>query len=348
MNLTPYQSKITRWLAAVLIIVALAWFGVKYPEPGDVPPFPEYTEDEVVGLGTTHFTALDLTGGETDQLVVDQTGTGDILELQDNGTTVLRVADGGLLSHLGNCTDLDADGDTSLCADTDDQVDIELAGVDAIVLKAWPTSATVTATVNIEEIQGSSPAWTANTNVLNALAIDIAVGNANTGTHTVRGIMVDAITGDAQVTEIGMEIGSGFDTSLKTDDIAETTSAAGVTVDGLTVKDGGLINQDQAKTSNYSVLATDNGDLFTNVGATAEVTFTLPTAVEGLNYCFYVYAAYTVTLELNGSDQFHHLTNAAGDRAQNTGTAGDSVCFTAIDTTYWLPIHETGTWSDVN
>jgi len=137
--------------------------------------------------------------------------------------------------------------------------------------------------------------------------------------------------------------------SIAADTIAETTGANGVAIDGWTIKDGGPVIQNQAKTSNYDVLVTDNGDVFTNVGASAEVTFTLPSAVAGLNYCFYVYEAYTITLELDGSDIIYDLTNAAGDRLQNTGTAGDNVCLIAIDVTNWIALPaEHGTWSDIS
>lgn len=372
------------WAVVFIMLVLVLVLGVRYPVAP--APGPELAP-AIQELGTTHFTniqAEDITA--TDDLVVT-----DDVTLGDD------VAISGDVDVNGGKIDLDADADTSITADTDDEIDFELNGSDQIIFKTAP-AASGYGTTNMMEIAGSSPAWITSTNALNFLDIDIGVGNAVTGTHTVRGIMIDGITGDAQVTETGIEIGSGFDvgadvnglkivldadadTSITadTDDqidielsgaddfrftantftalsgstiaantIAETTAANGVAVDGLTIRDGGLIKQDQAKTASYSVAATDNGDLFTNIGATAEVTFTLPTAAEGLNYCFYVGAAYTVTIELDGSDQVHHLTNAAGDRVQNAGTAGDSLCIQAIDATYWVPVHETGTWADAN
>jgi len=102
------------------------------------------------------------------------------------------------------------------------------------------------------------------------------------------------------------------------------------------------------KTSSYVVTVAESGTLYSNMGATAEVTLTLPAAVSGLNYCFYVADAYTMTIDPDDADQVHHLTNAAGDRLQNTGTAGDSVCLTAVDGTYWVPTGEEGTWSDAD
>lgn len=103
-----------------------------------------------------------------------------------------------------------------------------------------------------------------------------------------------------------------------------------------------------AVTTNTNLAATDRGELYTNQGATAELQLVLPAAADGLNYCVYVFAAYTVTVDVQTGDQIHHLTNSAGDKIQNTGTAGDSVCLVAVDGTYWVPVHETGTWSDAD
>lgn len=209
MNLTDKQKRNLAWLIVAIVTIAVNIFlGVSYPLP-DLP-----LGDEIVALGVSHFTGLEVSGAETDALVVNQTSSGDIVEFRDNGTVVWRLADGGRQSFEGSCIDLDADDDTSICADTDDQIDFEIGGLDTAVMKAFPTSTTVTATVNVLEVQGSTPAWTANTNTVNGLDIDLSIGNANTGTHTVRGVMVDTITGDAQVTETAFEVGSGWDTAL--------------------------------------------------------------------------------------------------------------------------------------
>jgi len=60
--------------------------------------------DQIVALGVTHFSGMDVTGTETDELVVDQTSTGDIVEFRDNGTSVWRLADGGAITYAGNQT----------------------------------------------------------------------------------------------------------------------------------------------------------------------------------------------------------------------------------------------------
>ena len=272
----------------------------------------------------------------------------------------------------GNRVDLDEDEDTSIRADTDDQIDVELGGVDTLVILPFPTSTTTTATVNILEVYGTTPAWTANTNEINGVVVDLAIGNANTGTHTVRGVMIDAITGDAQVTETGLEIGTGWDAAIDVNGLKielDADADTSITADTDDQIDFEIAGQDMIsfsvsaahylmdvywrmpvakKTASYTVTNADSGALITNMGATAEITLTLPAATAGLQYCIYVSDAYTITVALDGADQIHHLTNSAGDRLQNTGTAGDSVCLTAADGTYWLPLQEIGTWSDAN
>jgi hypothetical protein len=196
-----------------------------------------------------------------------------------------RIAiDAGADSYLnGHKLALDADDDTSLTADTDDQVDVEISGADDF-------------------------RFTANT--------------------------FTALSGS----------------TIQANTIAETTSASGVTIDSVLLKDTMIYARVPVSnaTGSGTVTAADTMGWFSNQGASVEITFTLPSAAVGLNYCFYVSAAYTVNVDTASGDQIHHLTNAAGDRIQNAGTAGDSVCLVASDTTYWNPLGEIGTWSDAD
>jgi hypothetical protein len=52
------------------------------------------------------------------------------------GTDQFTIADGGTVDVQGNKIDLDADADTSLTADTDDEVDFEIGGQDAVEFTA--------------------------------------------------------------------------------------------------------------------------------------------------------------------------------------------------------------------
>jgi len=110
----------------------------------------------------------------------------------------------------GTMLDLDADNDTSITADSDDQIDIELEGADTIVMKAMAGADSATTTNNLE-IAGTTAVDTTGTNTHNFLNIDIAVGNSSGGTNAINAVAIDNITGDAEVTETGIVVGTGFD-----------------------------------------------------------------------------------------------------------------------------------------
>jgi hypothetical protein len=82
-----------------------------------------------------------------------------------------------------------------------------------VVLKAVATADSA-ATTNIVEIAASTPIDTTGTNEHNALNIDLEIGNSSGGTNTVNAIKIDNITGDAQVTETGLMVGTGFDVGV--------------------------------------------------------------------------------------------------------------------------------------
>ena len=102
-NLTEQQRK---WIAQAIVTIAIviaAILGVSYPIP-EPPTTTVAVPDEIVALGVTHFSGMDVTGNETDELVVNQTDSGDIVEFRDDGTVVWRLADGGAIAHTGDYT----------------------------------------------------------------------------------------------------------------------------------------------------------------------------------------------------------------------------------------------------
>ncbi len=116
----------------------------------------------------------------------------------------------GTLSRI----DLDADNDTSVRSSTDDQINLELGGADQFVLKIPPAPVTGSQTTRLFELAATTPVYTNGTNVLTGLNVDLAIGNATGGTNTIDAIGIDDITGDAQVTETGLSVGTGFDIAL--------------------------------------------------------------------------------------------------------------------------------------
>jgi len=101
-------SRLKNWLPLVAIVIALVAFGVALTAlPGQQPAPTLFSQ------GITNFSGLDVTGSESGDLVVfDQKGTGDIVELRDDGSVVWRVADGGAQTFVGA-----ADFDSTFNAD---------------------------------------------------------------------------------------------------------------------------------------------------------------------------------------------------------------------------------------
>lgn len=109
---------------------------------------------------------------------------------------------------------LDANADTSFTADTDDQLDLKIGGTDYVT---WKEAAAADAgtTRSIQEIAFTSPVDTTGTNIHAGLNIDIEIGNATGGTNSVYAILIDGLTGDAQVTETAISIGAGWDVGIE-------------------------------------------------------------------------------------------------------------------------------------
>lgn len=73
------------------------------------------------------------------------------------------------------------------------------------------------------EIAFTSPVDTTGSNTHNALTVDLVIGNATGGTNNVRGVQIDSISGDAEVTETAINVESGWDVGLAVDAPADFT-----------------------------------------------------------------------------------------------------------------------------
>lgn len=82
--------------------------------------------------------------------------------------------------------------------------------------------------------------------------------------------------------------------------------------------------QEITKTANYTVLATENGALYDNAGATGAVVFTLPTIANGLVYGFSVQADQSVTVNSAAGDDIIVPNDASADSVA-ASTVGDKV-----------------------
>lgn len=112
--MTTKQTKMLGWLLVVAAIIAATFLGVKYPIPA--PP-----DDEIVALGTTHFTNLeaeDITA--TDDLVVtdDSTLTDDVAIGGDLTLTGALALTGAFTAGGSNTLDIVIFEHTALTATT--------------------------------------------------------------------------------------------------------------------------------------------------------------------------------------------------------------------------------------
>jgi hypothetical protein len=97
------------------------------------------------------------------------------------------------------------------------------------------------------------------------------------------------------------------------------------------------------KTGNYSVLVTDSGSYFNNIGATVGINLTLPVAAAGLVYGFVSYTSQVLRIIRNGSDL---IKNGVGFSETNLGSSSpySSLILQAHGAGIWVVTSVVGTW----
>lgn len=93
------------------------------------------------------------------------------------------------------------------------------------------------------------------------------------------------------------------------------------------------IQQTKARSANYSIRGPEDGVAFSNGGATGAITLTLPKAVVGEEFWFYVAVAQTLTVAPQATDTI--------------GTKGAGVSYAAatVDNFLCLKVFVTGHWT---
>jgi hypothetical protein len=139
--------------------------------------------------------------------------------------------------------------------------------------------------------------------------------------------------------------------SVVTDSISEKTSAAGVTVDGLLVKDGGVNNPTVTNyvesvvaigtvTSSHTISLTNGTVQTATLTASTACTFTMPTATAGKSFILLLKQAASTG---NGTATFTGVKWDAGGAPTVTSTAGKMDIFTFIaDGTNWYGSYSKG------
>jgi len=120
-------------------------------------------------------------------------------------------------------------------------------------------------------------------------------------------------------------------------------------VDVLVELQGSLAaNTVQTKTSDYTVLATESGDVFDTTGAAGTVVFTMPAAVPGLKYRFHVGVAQELRIDPDGTETVSLPSTGVPGAAGKYLTAnaiGETVVLECVVAGNWACMGYTGTWT---
>lgn len=138
--------------------------------------------------------------------------------------TSLRFVRSAGMEMEGNKIDLDTARTTSVTADTNNQIDVELGGSDQVVLKAVAAADSDT-TNEYTEVALTTPIDTSGDNIHNIVTVDPEIGNSTAGTNTVTALQIDAVTDDPQVVSKAINVGDEWNYSLDTTAPLVSTSA---------------------------------------------------------------------------------------------------------------------------
>lgn len=97
-----------------------------------------------------------------------------------------------------------------------------------------------------------------------------------------------------------------------------------------------------------TLTAGDSGEVFTNQGATAAATFVLPAALPGMEFYFYVMAAYELRIDRNGTQTIGlpstGVQQAAG-KYIGADAVGEYVHLLCVKAGQWETLGYRGTWT---
>jgi hypothetical protein len=102
----------------------------------------------------------------------------------------------------------------------------------------------------------------------------------------------------------------------------------------------------EAKTGNDTLAAEESNTFYTNEGATGAIAITLPTAVAGYRYTFYVDAAQSFEVKASTGDTIRVTSEVSASGGNVTsGTVGSCLTLVAINATEWVAESMLGIWT---
>ncbi|MES2597176.1 MAG: hypothetical protein V4662_17650 [Verrucomicrobiota bacterium] len=104
------------------------------------------------------------------------------------------------------------------------------------------------------------------------------------------------------------------------------------------------------RTADYTILATESGKTFTNLGASGTIKITLPAAVVGLHFPFIIRTTATLQIDPNGSSdrlESTALPRVAGGAGKyiSAGVIGARLHLICLETGKWAVWNSEGTWT---
>jgi hypothetical protein len=213
--MTENRKQWAAWTITVLLSLAIAlFFGVQYPMP-EPPEEPL----EPVPLAANFTNPVDIEGSSSAAAPAltfeDDTDTGIFRSAADT----LNIATAGTERLEIDATSINIVPELQLTGNLSFDGDLEIGGVQTIDLNEFGASSITTdTTTNLMEIYDAAPVIsTTGTVALSALNIDLGIGDSVAGTNTVYGLLIDAISADAQNTETAIAIGNGWDRGIDLD-----------------------------------------------------------------------------------------------------------------------------------
>ncbi len=101
-----------------------------------------------------------------------------------------------------------------------------------------------------------------------------------------------------------------------------------------------------SKTTNYTLVSSDNGTHFDNIGAIVGITFTMLAAVRGFSAAFLVDAAHSVAVAAGGTDVIRYGGNVtAGGGNIASSTVGAYLALESHQAGEWVAMSFLGDWA---
>lgn len=236
----------------------------------------------------------------------------------------------------------------SQIGDNDSSIIITAAGDGANAIELTVSNADGDMDINV----GDAVTLDAN-DILITLTLAAADQFKVNATGTIGDFAINFETSDAGIL-LNADGGTNGDITLDAASVLNFIAAGGITTSDTFTGDGtaalgGFLRTITNDTEPHAVAITESGTVLTNLGANGADTWQLPNAAAGLEYIFVVMAAQEMQITPQGADNINSGGTALGAGDYYVADAvGEILHIIAVDTTNWIVISETGTWTDEN